>query len=209
MKKIFEKLFCPLTAAIIQMTILFFLFFNFNYIELSNINPFQQNIFFTRKVIKNIKEEIVKCDDSNFVSWIILDNNYNFFYFKDVIGLDLDHEPFSVKSLKLNDFYFKRHPIENYQTSIIFSKLKSGNSSYYEDNAINILSKNNPTIKNILENSNHEITKLAFTILQQPKDNLTHIFIITSILNPDDKIKRCHGREMLKIVENIARKVKI
>jgi len=191
-----NKLIQPLTIAIIQVAIIYYLFFSLFFTK--------DHYYFSLKkdiILNKIKQEVNQCGYGSWLSWIIVDTNENNknYYFEDVIGCNKlsDNCSFSVKDQNLNPYYNKyNHKLDSKSYSLL-SKMETGSVAYFND--VNNL-KSYTSLYKAITNSNLKINNIGISITKDVRKNIVYIFTLTNThINKCDKYKTIDILEELSI----------
>lgn len=200
LKKIKEKLTCPLVSALIQVFVLYIAFF-----QMFNLKNHYEFAIVNRDIKEKIEEKINYCGKDTWLSWIILDANKtkNRYYFQDVIGckntIKKDEScAFSVKEAKLNSFYNQKYHTLDTNTLYFLEKLDTGMVGYYED--LDFL-KSFSSIKEALNSTNKDIKSLGISVTKNTKSNIVYIFLMT---NTNRNESKCDRKETVNILEELS-----
>ena len=155
------------------------------------------------KIFKKMSEVSNSLGEGYFVTWIII--NENNFYYKDVIGCNLQTKHkncvFSVKNLFLNPYYLESHIIDS-QTYSFLDTMPSREVAFYKDFE---KLKKYTTIHKMLDNTNLEIKRGGFTTIRNYKNNIVYVFIITDTNKTISHDKRMIV-DLLKEIAQIGRR---
>jgi hypothetical protein len=170
-KIIWNKIACPTTSALIQIAVIYILFFSLptktNYYQLNHAE---------NRIITSIKKYAALCGQNDYWSWLVVDEINARYAFKDVIGFDPNapvNKTFSVKDAGLNAAYNSTHEIDD-DTMLLLSKMQDGYIGYYNDvHDINKLS----SINKAINSTNREIQSLGFTIVRDKENKLVYVFL--------------------------------
>jgi len=200
LRKIKNKLWCPLISALIQIFMIMTIFMQFfeikdhYYASISNAN-----------IKKKIESRVNQCGKDYWVSWIVLDGNVSKrkYYFQDVIGCNPNSKisgdcSFSVKNSKLNPFYNETYHKLDGKTYEFLMGMDTGLVAYYED-----LSKLKvyKSMSNALDSSNKEIKSLGLSITKNIKRNIVYVFAMTKTGNSK---MTCDKSDMINILEDLS-----
>lgn len=197
LKSLYIKLTCPIVSAIIQLVVIYMIFF---YIFPSYDNRFYNYSINESKVKQQISDIVNKCGEGFFVSWLVLDTvNKDKYFFKDVIGCN--HEKgincaTSIKDMKLNKYYDQEHMIDNGTYNFI-NNFMTGDISYHD--SFSDLNKY-PTIKDALYNTNLPIYGMALTVVKNIKADILYVFTISDTINNN----KCNKKNMTESLRNLA-----
>ena len=149
-KIIKEKIFCPLVTSLIQIFILYVLFFQF-----FEIKDHYYSSISNARIKAKIESRINECGKDYWLTWIVLDGNSSKekYFFQDVIGCSSENKAdcaFSVKEAKLNKFYNEEFHKVDKKTYEFLTSIDNGVSGYYKDMSF---LKNFPAINEVIKNS--------------------------------------------------------
>lgn len=206
-QKIKDKLLCPLVFAILQIVLIYSLFFEFFKIRSDYYSSISND-----RIGAKIEEKINQCGKNYFIHWIVLDTEakqsvngqiFGKYYYEDLIGCNemngKSNCAFSVKQQKLNTFYNKEHEIKDPNSLSIFNGMDTGNVLYCDD--INECFKNNEAINDIMVNANKRAYSIGLTIT---KNNINHIVYIFAMTNTNKSNQKCDKKDVTKILEDLA-----
>jgi hypothetical protein len=170
-REIWNRIACPTTSALIQIAVIYILFFSFP----TKTNYYQLNHHETR-IIGTIKKYAEICGQNDYWSWLVVDEVNARYAFKDVIGYDPNapvNKIFSVKNSGLNASYNSTHEIDT-ETMVLLSKMQDSYIGYYNDvHDINKLS----SINKAISSTNRQIQSLGFTIVRDKENKLVYVFL--------------------------------
>lgn len=192
-KRLINKLYCPLTSAFIQIIAVFVVI---------KLFLFPVNVAEVRSQINKI---INQCGKDYSMAWITIkptlgDDTYTF---KDVIGCNEEKRgdcSFSIKESGLNPFYQKSHIIDH-ESYIFLSTMKTGDVGYYS--SMDYL-KQYPAINEIITKTNFPILAAGFTVVKDIRSNIVHIFTLSKIGNSN----KCNQKITSELLNNLANKAK-
>lgn len=199
LSKIKEKLFCPLASALLQIILLYVIFFQ--YFEI-------KDHYYTSLAGARIKQKIQNavnyCGYGSFISWIVLDSNNirNKYFFSDVIGCgdqNLENCAYSVKDLKLNLFYNEeRHYLDD-DTYNFLVNLESEKAYYYSNEDLGDIYQYG-TFQIAIDAALSKIHSLGIAIVKDKKNNIVYLFSLTNTISDN----KCNEEKASSILEDIA-----
>lgn len=197
-RKIKEKMFCPLVTAIMQICIIYVLFFQFFQIQ----DHYRSSISNAR-INSKIEDRINQCGKDYWISWIVLDANQTNkkYYFQDVIGCNpekLGSCAFSVKDQKLNQFYNEEYHRVDDSTYQFLISMDTGAAGYYDD--ISFI-ENFPAIKEAIGSSNKKVYSLGLSITKDLRKNVVYVFALTTTSEDN---QRCDKQKIISILEDLS-----
>jgi hypothetical protein len=197
-KKIKEKIFCPLVTSLIQIFILYVLFFQF-----FEIKDHYYSSISNARIKAKIESRINECGKDYWLTWIVLDGNSSKekYFFQDVIGCSSENKAdcaFSVKEAKLNKFYNEEFHKVDKKTYEFLTSIDNGVSGYYKDMSF---LKNFPAINEVIKNSNKTIYELGISVTKDLRRNLVYVFAMT---NTSKENKKCDKDQMILILEDLS-----
>jgi hypothetical protein len=196
-RKIKEKLFCPLVSSLVQVFILYVLFFQF-----FEIKDHYYSSISNARIRTKIESRINECGKDYWLTWIVLDGNSSKekYFFQDVIGCSnkLGDCAFSVKETKLNKFYNEEFHKVDKKTYQFLTSIENGVSGYYKDMTF---LKNFPAINEVINNSNKTIYELGISVTKDIRRNLVYVFAMT---NTSKENKKCDKDQMIFILEDLS-----
>lgn len=197
-RKIKEKLFCPLVTSLVQVFIIYFLFFQF-----FEIKDYYYSSISNARIKNKIESRINQCGKDYWLSWIVLDANSSKqkYFFQDVIGCSpakIGDCAFSVKEAKLNKFYNEEFHKVDRKTYEFLTSIENGVSGYYKDMAF---LKNFPAINEVINNSNKTIYELGISVTKDLRRNLVYVFTMTNTSSNNNK---CDKDQMIFILEDLS-----
>ncbi len=202
LKEIKNKLFCPLVSALIQICILYFIFFQYS--QYLQNNRYDYSVANSR-IKSKIEEKINYCGKDYWISWIVLSGNKstNKYFFQDVIGCNPNKNSnncaFSVKEAKLNEFYNQEYHKIDPKTYNFLMKIDTGVAGFYSDMSF---FNDYPAIKNVLINSNKVISTLGITVTKDIRRNIVYVFAMS---NTSSKLSnKCDKNKIVNTLEEIS-----
>lgn len=196
-RKIKEKIFCPLVTSLIQIFILYVLFFQF-----FEIKDHYYSSISNARIKAKIESRINQCGKDYWLTWIVLDGNSSKekYFFQDVIGCSSKPGDcaFSVKEAKLNKFYNEEFHKVDSKTYKFLTSIDNGVSGYYKDMTF---LKNFPAINEVINNSNKTIYELGISVTKDVRRNLVYVFAMT---NTSKENKKCDKDQMILILEDLS-----
>lgn len=197
-RKLKEKLFCPLVSSLIQIFVLYILFFQF-----FEIKDHYYSSISNARIKAKIESRINQCGKDYWLTWIVLDGNNSKekYFFQDVIGCAPNKNgncAFSVKEAKLNKFYNEEFHRVDEKTYEFLTSIENGVSAYYNDMSF---LKKFPSINEVLKNSNKTIYELGISVTKDIRRNLVYVFAMT---NTSKENKSCDKDQMILILENLS-----
>lgn len=198
LRKLKEKLFCPLVSSLIQIFVLYILFFQF-----FEIKDHYYSSISNARIKAKIESRINQCGKDYWLTWIVLDGNNSKekYFFQDVIGCAPNKNgncAFSVKEAKLNKFYNEEFHRVDEKTYEFLTSIENGVSAYYNDMSF---LKKFPSINEVLKNSNKTIYELGISVTKDIRRNLVYVFAMT---NTSKENKSCDKDQMILILENLS-----
>lgn len=198
LRKLKEKLFCPLVSSLIQIFVLYILFFQF-----FEIKDHYYSSISNARIKAKIESRINQCGKDYWLTWIVLDGNNSKekYFFQDVIGCAPNKNgncAFSVKEAKLNKFYNEEFHRVDEKTYEFLTSIENGVSAYYNDMSF---LKKFPSINEVLKNSNKTIYELGISVTKDIRRNLVYVFAMT---NTSKENKSCDKNQMILILENLS-----
>lgn len=191
-----DKLLCPLVSSLIQVTIIFVVFFEFY-----EFGDEYKSLVKRERITKRIETRVNECGQGYFISWLVIKNNTlkNKFSFEDVIGCYKNKSDcsYSVKKLKLNKYYNEEYHKIDKQTYEFLSQLKPSAAAYFND--MNSL-KDYPAIFEALENSNKNIYEIGLSAVKDIRHNLIYVFTLTNTT----QLKTCNKDRIVYILEDLS-----
>lgn len=197
-RKLKEKLFCPLVSSLIQIFVLYILFFQF-----FEIKDHYYSSISNARIKAKIESRINQCGKDYWLTWIVLDGNNSKekYFFQDVIGCVPNKNgncAFSVKEAKLNKFYNEEFHRVDKKTYEFLTSIENGVSGYYNDMSF---LKKFPSIDEVLKNSNKTIYELGISVTKDIRRNLVYVFAMT---NTSKENKSCDKNQMILILEDLS-----
>lgn len=198
LRKLKEKLFCPLVSSLIQIFVLYILFFQF-----FEIKDHYYSSISNARIKAKIESRINQCGKDYWLTWIVLDGNNSKekYFFQDVIGCAPNKNgncAFSVKEAKLNKFYNEEFHRVDEKTYEFLTSIENGVSAYYNDMSF---LKKFPSINEVLKNSNKTIYELGISVTKDIRRNLVYVFAMT---NTSKENKSCDKDQMILILEDLS-----
>jgi len=197
-RRLKERLFCPLVSSLIQIFILYVLFFQF-----FEIKDHYYSSISNARIKAKIESRINECGKDYWLTWIVLDGNSSKekYFFQDVIGCSPRKTgdcAFSVKEAKLNKFYNEEFHKVDRKTYEFLTSIENGISGYYNDMSF---LKNFSAINDVINNSNKTIYELGISVTKDFKRNLVYVFAMT---NTSKENKNCNKEQMILILEDLS-----
>lgn len=198
LRKLKEKLFCPLVSSLIQIFVLYILFFQF-----FEIKDHYYSSISNARIKAKIESRINQCGKDYWLTWIVLDGNNSKekYFFQDIIGCAPNKNgncAFSVKEAKLNKFYNEEFHRVDEKTYKFLTSIENGVSAYYNDMSF---LKKFPSINEVLKNSNKTIYELGISVTKDIRRNLVYVFAMT---NTSKENKSCDKDQMILILEDLS-----
>lgn len=193
-----NKIFCPLLTAIVQICIIYTLFFHFFSIQ----NHYKTSISNSR-IKERIDNRIAICGKDYWISWMVLDanDNKNRYFFQDVIGcnpLKQGNCAFSVKDMKLNKFYNEEYHKVDDKTYEFLMKMDTGVAGYYED--VNFI-KQFPSIYEVIKHSNKTINSIGISVTKDLRKNIVYVFSMTKTSKTNNS---CSKQDVINTLEDLS-----
>lgn len=198
LRKLKEKLFCPLVSSLIQIFVLYILFFQF-----FEIKDHYYSSISNARIKAKIESRINQCGKDYWLTWIVLDGNNSKekYFFQDIIGCAPNKNgncAFSVKEAKLNKFYNEEFHRVDEKTYEFLTSIENGVSAYYNDMSF---LKKFPSINEVLKNTNKTIYELGISVTKDIRRNLVYVFAMT---NTSKENKSCDKDQMILILEDLS-----
>lgn len=198
LRKLKEKLFCPLVSSLIQIFVLYILFFQF-----FEIKDHYYSSISNARIKAKIESRINQCGKDYWLTWIVLDGNNSKekYFFQDIIGCAPNKNgncAFSVKEAKLNKFYNEEFHRVDEKTYKFLTSIENGVSAYYNDMSF---LKKFPSINEVLKNTNKTIYELGISVTKDIRRNLVYVFAMT---NTSKENKSCDKDQMILILEDLS-----
>lgn len=195
--RIRKKLWCPLLLGMIEITLIYIIFFN-----RFSLHPYDVDNSFSNIKAK-IESSIDECGKDYWISWLVLDTreSKDKYRFKDVVGCSPSKKincAFSVKDTKLNPFYNQKYHRLDSKTYDFLMKLEMGTAAYFRDMSF---FEDYPTIKEILEKTNKPIEELSMSITRNFTGDIVYVFTMTST---SKKVTACKREKMINILEDLS-----
>lgn len=197
-RKLKEKLFCPLVSSLIQIFVLYILFFQF-----FEIKDHYYSSISNARIKAKIESRINQCGKDYWLTWIVLDGNNSKekYFFQEIIGCAPNKNgncAFSVKEAKLNKFYNEEFHRVDEKTYEFLTSIENGVSAYYNDMSF---LKKFPSINEVIKNSNKTIYELGISVTKDIRRNLVYVFAMT---NTSKENKSCDKDQMILILEDLS-----
>ena len=188
-KRVANKLFCPFVSSVIQLAVIYILFFQF----FATPGYYKSSISNAR-IKARIESKLEMCKAGYFVSWIVIDSPHNY-YFEDVIGFN--SKPYSVKDLELNPFFNEESHHLDINTLRYLENFENGLAGYYDDLEF---FKSYPAAYEIITKSVKNIKGVSISVVKDKKADLIYVF---TLANTNEK-GICDKEIMVRSLEDLS-----
>lgn len=191
-RKIKDKLFCPLVSALIQLVIIYTLFFKL--IVLQN----QYSFAITEdKIEEKIINKVNYCGKDYWISWLVIDKSIPKKYkFRNVIGCPSQSASCAVSIKNLNPFYKKEYLIDD-KTYDFLLNYKNGSAGYYND--INFFA-DMPSTLEIIRSTNKKVYSAGVSIVKNITGDPIYVFIMSNT----SKNSKCGSDDVVRSLEDLS-----
>ena len=191
-RKIKEKLFCPLVSALIQLILIYILFFQL--VVLGNQYTFAAT---EDKIEEKLTNKVNYCGKDYWISWIVIDKTIPKKYrFRNVIGCSSQSTSCAVSIKNLNSFYKKEHFIDEKSYDFLLS-YKTGSAGYYGDM---IFFADMPAALEMINNSNKRIYSVGVSVVKDIKGDPIYVFLMSNT----SKNSKCSSNDVVRSLEDLS-----
>lgn len=199
LRRIEEKLFCPIATIVICTTLSCFIFMNYMRHEGYDLSVSDA------KIKVKIENRINECGKDYWISWLVVDTGFwkNKYRFKDVMGCNpakaIGSCAFSVVDTKLNPFYNEPFHMVDAKTYEFLNDIETGTAAYHKD--LNKLNKY-PAIREALESSNKHIYGVGISVSRNfLRRNIIYVFTMTTT---SEEANKCDRNKVTSILEDLS-----
>jgi len=198
-----DRLLCPLVSALIQILVLYTIFFQF-----FEIKDHYYSSIANAKIKAHIEDKVNQCGRGTWISWLVVDGNVSRdrYYFQDVIGCRKDTEEkgecaFSVKEAKLNPFYNAiYHKLDKCSVSFL-NNIPSSEVAFFED----LKALPCETLAIGVGASNSKLLNMGITVTRNTRSNMVYIFTLSQTAPYSEDCPKSKRVTILEELSNYAK----